>query len=182
MRQKKEIVRYRTNPFYTEEEARQMATGTLKSIVRRSARGVTTIATATGEVLGENSLILAQEMEVDTEQFVKLFGDGLGDLLDLEGSARKVVRVVWRQIRLHPNQEQIALHETMAEEYGIPRSTWFKGLMELIEKKIIARHTIPNIYFFDPKLMWNGDRLLFMKRVVRSTDLDKNLSLFSSEQ
>lgn len=178
--EKKEILRYRENPFYTEAEARRMAAGQLVGVVRRRGRGVTTIDSISGEVLTENQAIFAQEDEVDTQTFVKTFSGAMKEFFKLEESARKVFEIVWYQIERHPNQEQITLHETMAEEYGIKRSTWFKGIITLIDREIIARHVIPNVYFFNPKLAWNGDRMMFMRRVVRKKDLDKNLSLFSA--
>lgn len=45
----------------------------------------------------------------------------------------------------------------------ISRTTYFKGMKELADKKFIAETMIQNYYFINPDYMFNGDRLTFMK-------------------
>jgi hypothetical protein len=44
----------------------------------------------------------------------------------------------------------------------ISRTTYFKGMKELADKKFIAETMIQNYYFINPDYMFNGDRLTFI--------------------
>lgn len=41
----------------------------------------------------------------------------------------------------------------------VSRTTYFKGMKELVEKSFIAETMIQNYYFINPDLIFNGDRL-----------------------
>lgn len=48
----------------------------------------------------------------------------------------------------------------------ISRTTYFKGMKELVEKNFIAETMIQNYYFINPDFMFNGDRLSFVKSYI----------------
>lgn len=48
----------------------------------------------------------------------------------------------------------------------VSRTTYFKGMKELVEKKFIAETMIQNYYFINPDFMFNGDRLSFVKSYI----------------
>jgi hypothetical protein len=174
--------RYKDNPFFTEAEAVQMASGKVVTTVRRTKKGVTVIESASGIVLSDDTQVFAQESHVDTAQFIKVFSGAMKEFFSLQEAGRRVFEVVWYQIEKNPNQDTVTLHESLAVDAKIGRATWFRGITALLDARIIARAISANMYFFNPKLAWNGDRMVFMQKYVRKKELDKNLSLFSSEQ
>ena len=48
----------------------------------------------------------------------------------------------------------------------VSRTTYFKGMKELVEKNFIAETMIQNYYFINPDFMFNGDRLSFVKSYI----------------
>ena len=48
----------------------------------------------------------------------------------------------------------------------ISRTTYFKGMKELVEKHFIAETMIQNYYFINPDFMFNGDRLSLVKSYI----------------
>jgi hypothetical protein len=51
---------------------------------------------------------------------------------------------------------------------AISRSTFSRGLAELIEKKFIAAMPAVGWYWVNPDFIWNGDRLAFVKEFRRA--------------
>ncbi|KAA3824478.1 hypothetical protein F3F35_31800 [Bacteroides ovatus] len=76
-------------------------------------------------------------------------------------------------------------------DYVRPELTVYRGLAELVKAEIIARGINENLWFINPLIVFNGDRVSFTKTYVRKKSLstkkkaeedERQLSLgFSSE-
>lgn len=172
--------RHAQNPFYTPEDARRMATSSVRGVVKKNARGVTTVESATGIVLGEDEMVFAEQIEVDSARFIKLYAGSMKEFLSLDESARKVLEILVEEVEKHPNQDTVMLLHELHGVGKISDRTFRAGVSNLIKNNVIARHVAGGMFFINPKLMFNGNRMRFMREVVRKKDLDKNLSLFSS--
>lgn len=172
--------RHAQNPFYTPEDARRMATGSVRGVVKKNARGVTTVESATGIVLGEDEMVFAEQIEVDSTRFIKLYAGSMKEFLSLDESARKVLEILVEEVEKHPNQDTVMLLHELHGIGKISDRTWRSGITNLVKKGVIARHVAGGMFFINPKLIFNGNRMSFMRQVVRKRELDKNLPLFSS--
>jgi AraC-like DNA-binding protein len=65
-------------------------------------------------------------------------------------------------------------YSASATALNISRSTFSRGLKELIEKRFLAAQPGPGLYWVNPDFIWNGDRLTFVKEYRRTTN-KKNL-------
>ncbi|CCQ05523.1 firmicute plasmid replication family protein [Escherichia coli 8-415-05_S4_C1] len=104
-------------------------------------------------------------MEVDKTQFVKLYVDGVSAIEGLSSSGKKVFKILYLAIRDNKDTDTILMSFDIVDQdiVKISRTTYFKGMKELADKKFIAETMIQNYYFINPDYMFNGDRLTFMK-------------------
>ncbi len=116
-----------------------------------------------GEQVGNGGFF--QSMEVDKTQFVKLYVDGVSAIEGLSSSGKKVFKILYLAIRDNKDTDTILMSFDIVDQdiVKISRTTYFKGMKELADKKFIAETMIQNYYFINPDYMFNGDRLTFMK-------------------
>jgi DNA-binding IclR family transcriptional regulator len=61
--------------------------------------------------------------------------------------------------------------DALEEPWRIPKSTFFKGMAELLEKGFLAKSANPNMFFLNPAMMWNGDRFRFVQEYQRASSV-----------
>ena len=66
-------------------------------------------------------------------------------------------------------KDVIYLHAKEADRYhkanrstGYSPASFYRAIDELISKGIIARSTLPHMFWINPAIFWNGDRLRFI--------------------
>lgn len=108
---------------------------------------------------------------VDDAEFVKMFADGVAAMYDLGRSGKRVLSYLLEVVQAHPNTDRIYLHfmEAFDEPWGISKNTFFKGMAELIEKQFVAPAALPNMFYLNPCMVWNGDRFRFITEYTRSS-------------
>lgn len=111
---------------------------------------------------------------VDDTKFVKVFADGISGIYDLGAAGSKVFRFLFDTVQKHPNVDRIYLYfmNAMEEPWAIPKSTFFRGMAELLEKNFIARSSDPNMFYLNPAMIWNGDRFKFVHEYVRAQQIE----------
>lgn len=127
------------------------------------------VDTITGEVRHGTAIVVRKK--VDTEQFVKVFADGVKASFDLSASGDKVFKFILNLMQsAPPATDRLYLHfMDAAEDPHFPMSdkTFWRGVKELMAKKFIAASNRPNQYWINPHLFFNGDRVAFMTEFVR---------------
>lgn len=118
------------------------------------------VDTGTGEILGRGGAISYEWEEVDKERFVKLYLAGLKQAAGLAKAGLAVFEIVYHQLRERPGQDSVLLS---ARDHGLPKTTYFRGLRELLDKQFIFRSTYDGTFFVNIRFMFNGDRLAFVK-------------------
>jgi len=171
------------NPFIGDA-----VTNTKTGVKRISNKGgdrMMVVSETTGEIVAPAGFWQAQE--VDKSQFVKLYVNGVKALKDLTGAGTKVFELLYLEVQKNIGKDAVWLSYTMIDQEvsKISRTTFFKGMKELVEKGFIAESTTQNRYFINPDFMWNGDRLAFVKeyrlKKSRSNTDTKTLDMFSIE-
>ncbi|MET4109163.1 RepA protein [Hymenobacter sp. UYP22] len=125
-----------------------------------------------GEKVAES--LFVREVEVDEEQFAKVFLSGLLNFWELSPRGIRVFTYVLRQLRAGRDEFYFSASECMKFTLYKSRGLVTSGLAELIGAGLIARSTDPLIYFVNPLVVFNGSRVTFAKSYVRKQIQDKN--------
>lgn len=158
------VALYDTNPF--------MQTTAIKSKTRRvtNKRGDMMLVNAnTGEIQAPIAGFWEAE-EVDSTKFIKLFVNGVKALAELTNAGTRVFELLYIEMQNNIGKDQIYLSYSGLDKNlkAISRSTFSRGLAELIEKRFIAAMPAVGWYWVNPDFIWNGDRLAFVKEFRRA--------------
>jgi hypothetical protein len=156
---KKGIPVYTSNPSVPPADAISKFT---KAKIGTDKRGLI-IDEGSGEILGSGGAVVYEWEEVDKERFVKLFLAGVKQASGLSKAGILMFEKVYNQVRENPNSDQIklGLHDPAVSD--VPRSTFYRGLKELLEKEFLFRSPWDGVFFVNIRYMFNGDRLAFVK-------------------
>jgi hypothetical protein len=162
--------RYAENPFANEEGFRVP--------IRNKSEIIQTDGPA-AVVVGNEQIAVAQIRKittVDSDPFVKLFTAELNRFFDLTPTALRIVTVLIQdigKIRLGQGDQVYLTEKSLAEtleSHGMkpPSSaTYYRSMEELIEKGFIAPTTNPPLFFINPAIFFNGDRVRFVTEIRR---------------
>lgn len=166
------------NPFL-KEAVEQVNNSIVKKYKSATKTGQNAILQAldpnTGELVGHTQFI--RQIEVDEEQFAKLYLSNFSAFFDLKSQAIKVFGYILTQ--LVPNKDEFYFDRDDCKTYASYKSdkSVFIGLASLLENKIIARGKNEYKYFINPMVAFNGNRITFAKTYVKKKkDLPKNQS------
>jgi hypothetical protein len=171
MTQNREIVGVRSAPTHKENP---FLHGSLSAVKGRRknytvASDAMTLTDNQGNVMGAVQHTITRV--VDDTQFVKVFSEGIAGMYDLGRPGAKVFRFLFDEVQKNPNQDRMYLYfmDALEEPWRIPKSTFFKGMAELLEKGFLAKSANPNMFFLNPSMMWNGDRFRFVQEYQRAS-------------
>lgn len=136
-----------------------------KSSTGSDKKAVVAVAdTETGEIF-KTSFI--RQIEVDEEQFTKLYLSNFAAFFDLSTAAIRVFGYIMTCMK--PRNDMIIFSQEDCLEYTkySSKATVYKGLAELVKAEIIARGPADNLWFINPLIMFNGDRVTFAKQYVK---------------
>ena len=162
------------NPFL-KEAVEQVSQNIVKKYKTASKTGEKAILKAfdenTGEVLGHTQFI--RQIEVDEEQFAKFYLSNFSAFFDLKPASIKVFGYILTQ--LIPNRDEFIflLEDCMEYTSYKAKSSIFQGLGQLVQNKIIARGRAENLYFINPMIVFNGNRISFTKTYVKKSKSKK---------
>lgn len=158
--QKEGVLVYKENPFW---EPYEVKVG--KKFIR--VAGGFHVSEETGESIQHSGIHIVEEK--DEDEFIKLFTRNLKIFFDLKPTSLKVLQVLLYTIQQNPGTDSIHLHWFEVEEYSrlndlkISRTAFHSALKEMISKGFIAEAEIPNKYWINPHLFFNGDRMIFIR-------------------
>lgn len=155
------------NPFL-KDAVEQIQNGIVKKYKKTSGTSKNAILQAVnsdGEVIGHTSFI--QQIEVDEQQFTKLYLSHFSAFFDLKSQAIRVFGYI--MTRLTPKQDMFIflMHECLEYTGYKTEKSVFIGLGSLVENNIIARGPADTLYFINPMVIFNGDRVTFAKTYVK---------------
>lgn len=157
--------RYAENPFASEEGFRVPLKNKSEIIQTDGPAAVT---------VGSEQIAVAQIrriMTVDSDPFVKLFTAELNRFFDLTPTALRIVTVLIQnigRIRLGEGDQVYITEKSIGDtlsEHGItpPSSaTYYRAMEELIAKGFVAPSTNTPLYYINPAIFFNGDRIRFV--------------------
>ena len=124
----------------------------------------------TGEVFDKVNLFARKKM-VDEATFVKMFTGRLKDIFDLSKTAINVLLYIMDAIQLPVNINRDIIYLDVNDimhwcGYG-NNSPVYKGMTELIKAGMMAKSQMKNMYFIDPTVIFNGDRMVVMEEYIK---------------
>lgn len=115
-----------------------------------------------GDVKGHT--VLAVKKKVDKAQFMKVYYEAFRSLYDLSKSALRVFGFIAEIVKDTPNKDTFMIDfELCGNITNYSRKTINSALAELIGNKFIARGPNPYIYYLNPTVFFNGDRLTLLE-------------------
>lgn len=160
---------YQENPFLDETtrsvkvvKRTQMMTATGKDAVHY------VVNRESGEIDGYSSFM--RVVEVDQEQFTKLYTSELAAIWDLSKPGIRVLTYVMSA--LIPNRDTIIFDISKCMEFTQYKTenSVTSGLADLVEHGIIARTKNYWEYFINPMVVFNGNRVAFAKMYIKKKD------------
>lgn len=163
--------KYETNPFM-----RNLVIETKKRKVQIGQTGDMLIDNKTGEQKG-GAIAFYQE-KVDTDRFVKLYTTNIQQTFELSKTAHKVFTYVCHELSKSINSDTFYFYVPDAIKFCGYRTKApiYNGFKELVNKQIIAMSNRPNIWFINPAIMFNGNRLTLVNDYIRKDKETKALA------
>jgi hypothetical protein len=125
----------------------------------------------TGEVLAEGNFAFVEEKEVDAEQFVKVYLEGIRQHAQLSKTGAMIFELVYREMSgiAGKDNDAIVLNYVIAQRWkaDMTRRTFDRGLAELLDKEFLFSSISSDTYFVNVRFMFNGDRMVLAKAYRR---------------
>lgn len=155
------------NPFMEEaiENIQGHVTKKYKNATNTGEKAILNAVDDNGEVLGHTSFV--RQIEVDEEQFAKIY---LSQFSSFWGLCSQAIRVFgYIMTKMIPGQDKIIflIHECQEHTKYKGTASIYIGLGNLIENGIIARGPADTIYYINPMIFFNGNRVTFAKTYVK---------------
>jgi len=105
---------------------------------------------------------------VDEEKFVKLFTQNLRIFFNLSSASQKLLQFILVTLQKRKNEQGIWINWIDVEDFSIKnnlkisRTTFHRGLNEMLVKGFVAESERPNYFWINPHLFFNGDRMIFI--------------------
>lgn len=155
------------NPFI--EEALETVQGNItkkyKTASGTSQKAILHAVDENGEILGHTTFV--KQVEVDEQQFVKLYVSNISNFFDLDRTSMRVLGYILSILK--PNQDKIIFELTDSMKYTgySTKSSIYKGLAQLVKHKIIAKSHHDFLYYINPMVFFNGNRITFANSYIK---------------
>ena len=131
----------------------------------------------TGEIKGTHVTSFKQ---VDDAEFIKVFTANISLTFDLNQAGRKVFDMLLHVMQQQAiSKDQVYLDNQTREDFvkehklKLASSTMYRGIDNLIQRSILAKSTRTNIYFINPAMIFNGDRIAFTTLIERRSSIER---------
>jgi hypothetical protein len=132
------------------------------------------VSPGTGEIITRGAFSFVEEEEVDTEQFVKVYHQGIKKHSEMSKAGMALFDFVYDSMRGQKGKDKdmVLLNYAVVTlwDAGISRATYFRGMKELLEKGFLFRSISADEYFVNIKFMFNGSRVNLIKTYRLKTE------------
>jgi hypothetical protein len=171
--------KYEENPF--------VADGRFQVPMRKKLKKLDTagpLSVSDGQGGEVKTAEIREVITVDNEQFIKLFVSNLNVFFDLKPTTMKLVTAVISELsdKKYINGDQIYLNYKTVCDYfekhnskAMAKTSYMLALAEMTEKGMIAPSNLPNLFYINPAIFFNGDRIRFVTEIRRKKSVMKEL-------
>ena len=162
------------NPFLKQavEQVQKNVVKKYKTASRTGEKAILRAVDDNGEILGHTQFI--RQIEVDEQQFAKFYLSNFSAFFDLKPPAIKVFGYILNQLVPNKDEFMFLLEDCIKYTGYKTKASVFQGLGQLVENEIIARGKTDFLYFINPMVAFNGNRITFAKTYVKK---QKNIKL-----
>ena len=167
------IIKYTENPFLSDQTEIKFRN---KKITIGPTKSFSLIDHSTGDVSG---VAFQTYKEVDSNQFIKIYTENVGLIFKLNNTGKKVFQILLRAIQktaINKDKIYLNLHnaEIIAKEIDvqIKKTSFYVGIKELIKCQIIAKSNDTNVFFINPHVLFNGDRVAFINAFKKNPEIE----------
>ncbi|NRA82189.1 MAG: hypothetical protein HRU18_28690 [Pseudoalteromonas sp.] len=170
---KQGIVAFEENPFWDDTK---IQVGTK----RISVSGGMHISNE-GESVSHSGIHVVRE--VDETEFMKIYTKNIKSIFDLKPSTQRVLQYLLVELQKTPNADAIYLAWLDADRYfseldvNISRSSFQRALKELLTKGFLAESTRVSMFWFNPNLFFNGNRMTFINEFRKKKKIEGDAHL-----
>lgn len=161
-------------PIYEDNPVSQQASDALKlssDTEWRIESGNDTADIATGEI--ESTILTTKTIKKkDGGSFIKLFHSEVKRCFSLKSTGLSVLVYLMQSSKM--NKNQVVFDPAKCKEvcgYSSYASV-YEGLYDLMDKEIIFRSPIKNLYHFDFRVFFNGDRLVIINEFRKDNSIE----------
>lgn len=166
------------NPFVKQavEQVQNNIVKKYKTAGTTSQKAILKAVDSNNNVMGHTQFV--KQIEVDEEKFAKIYISQFSAFFDLTPPALKVFGYIMNNLfkdkdYFYFDREECLVYTGYKSEKSI-----YLGLANLVENEIIARGKNDIMYYINPMIFFNGDRITFAKTYVKKQkELPKNQSV-----
>jgi hypothetical protein len=150
-------------------------------VVRSKDRGeIQMIVSDGGEIQGYSQFL--RFVEVDESQFAKVYLSQFTSFWELSKPAIRVFGYILTVLKPKEDKFYFEMDECLAYTKYTHSNNVLTGLSNLIECGIIARSTKHYIYYINPLVVFNGDRVSFTKTYIKKKQVSNpnQLDIFNT--
>jgi hypothetical protein len=160
---------YETNPFM-----HGFAVPVRRKNVSAGEADEVIVNTTTGEI--DSSPMISRRVLVDSERFVKVYTAQLGVFFSLPSRAMQLAEVLLREMSRFAGTDMVYLNQAAAERHfkslnrkAMSKQTYHRALSDLLGAGLIAYSDRPGLFFLNPHVFFNGDRIKFVTEYKRNS-------------
>ena len=156
---RKDFVQHVENPFWKEIEIK------IGSKIVRVAGG--THISDEGESVTHSGVHVIKQ--VDESEFVKIYTQNMKVIFDLKPTTQKILQYLLAELQKTPNADAIYLGWFSAEKYlsendlNVSKASFHRSMNDLLKKGFIAESPDTNMFWINPNLFFNGNRMSFIQ-------------------
>lgn len=150
--------RYENNPFLKDLEFKVSDKNSIFTLDKKDF-----VDPETGEIVNAR---MVKRTTVDKEQFIKIFSNMVGHILELNSPGTKVFGfLLWVLQNSKPGVDKVRLDNMMLDEFSktyefvISRTVLTRGIQALEDRRVIAKTASMGYYWINPAMIFNGDRV-----------------------
>jgi len=171
----RDLETFESNPF-VEKAIEDIKIVRKTQIVKaRDKREIQMIVSDGGEVTGYSQFL--RFIEVDEAQFAKVYLSQFSAFWDLSKPAIKVFSYILTVLKPNQDQFNFDIKKCLKHTGYLTDKSIFEGLSSLISNGIIARSHQHYLYFINPLVLFNGDRVTFAKTYIKKKTRENPMQL-----
>lgn len=167
MPKRRPVPKYKENPFLL--HTAEVSMSGFRPVFSNRDGSLQIVNKITGELEGVTGIFAKREVEEN--EFIKLYAEGVAAVLNMKAPGRKVFQIIYNELvgKKGIGKTKIDLKYEMLEDEvqsKISRATFFNGINENIKAGIIAESLLIGVYFINPAYIFNGNRLAIVKEYI----------------
>lgn len=162
------------NPFLTQavEKIQNNIVKKYKTASKTGEKAILRAVDDNGEILGHTSFV--RQIEIDEEQFTKIYLSNFSKFFDLPPSAIKVFGYIMTVLLPKKDMFYFILDDCKSYTGYKSHKSIHEGIAYLLQAEIIARGKTDYMYYINPMVAFNGDRVTFAKTYVKKKKVIEN--------